>query len=34
MSWPDGAQYKGEFVNGKFEGKGLKNWPNGDYFDG
>ena len=34
MSWPDGRQYAGHFVNGKMDGVGKMTYPNGKTEDG
>uniref|UniRef100_A0A7S1UWF6 Uncharacterized protein n=1 Tax=Grammatophora oceanica TaxID=210454 RepID=A0A7S1UWF6_9STRA len=32
--WPDGRQYSGEWLDGKFHGKGTYTWPNGGKYVG
>jgi hypothetical protein len=33
-SWPDGRQYSGEWLDGKFHGHGTYTWPNGGRYTG
>ena len=34
QSFSDGSYYEGDFVNGKFHGKGKYTWANGTYYEG
>jgi hypothetical protein len=34
MTWPDGRQYAGHFMNGKMDGVGKMTWPDGKIEDG
>ena len=34
MTFPDGKCYKGSYVKGKKQGKGVKTWANGDTYKG
>ena len=34
MTWSDGTDYEGGFVNGKCEGQGVRTYPNGDKITG
>ena len=34
MKWPDLSTYEGEFFDGKMQGKGIRNYANGNIYDG
>jgi hypothetical protein len=34
MTWPDGREYDGEFVDGRKSSNGRFNWPDGRYYIG
>ena len=34
MTWIDGTVYKGEWINGRPQGKGKMTWPDGSNYDG
>jgi len=34
MTYPDGECYRGSFVKGKYEGKGIYIWPSGKKYEG
>ena len=34
FTWPDGRQYKGQYVNDHKEGQGTFQWPNGRKYEG
>ena len=33
-SWPDGAKYEGDYIDGKKEGKGKLTFADGSYYEG
>lgn len=34
MVFANGNKYDGEFKEGRYDGKGVFTWANGDYYDG
>lgn len=34
MIWPDQSKYEGTFLEGKMSGRGIRNYANGNIYDG